>query len=260
MLTGLVHKVFPAIAECELTFIERQPINYELAAAQQLDYCRALSECGVRVKLIEANSVFPDACFVEDAAIVLDELAIIARPGAETRRGETAAIAAELSQYRELAFLEHPATLDAGDVLRVGRRLYVGRSSRTNQAAIQTLSHLLSPIGYEIIPVPVMGSLHLKTACTAIDEQTLLVNPQWVSAEAFRDYRLIEVPPEEQWAANVIRIGKTVIAQSGFDGTIEMIRPFCERVRLVDISEFRKAEAGLTCLSILFEDSPSSNQ
>ncbi|MGE0885620.1 MAG: dimethylarginine dimethylaminohydrolase family protein [Blastocatellales bacterium] len=258
MLIGLVHKVFPAIADCELTFIEREPINYELAAAQQRDYCRALGECGAQVKMIEANAEFPDACFVEDAAIVLDELAIIARPGAESRRGETAAVAAELSHYRELVFLEHPATLDGGDVLRIERRLFVGRSSRTNLAAIAALSRLLSPIGYEIISVPVMGSLHLKTACTAIDEQTLLVNPQWVSVEAFRDYRLIEVPPDEQWAANVIRIGNTLIAQSGFPKTVELIRPFCERVRQVDISEFRKAEAGLTCLSILFEDSASA--
>ncbi len=260
MLTGLLHRVFPAISECELTFIEREPINYELAAAQQRDYCRALSECGVSVKLLEANADFPDACFVEDTAIVLDELAIIARPGAESRRDEIAAIAAELSHHRKLVFLEHPATLDGGDVLRVGRRLYIGLSSRTNHAAIEALSRLLSPIGYEIIPVPVIGSLHLKTACTAIDEQTLLVNPQWLSLAAFGHYRLIEVPPDEQWAANIIRIGKIIIAQTGFPQTVGLIRPFCERIRLVDISEFRKAEAGLTCLSILFEDSPSAIQ
>ncbi len=258
MLVGFVHKVFPAIADCELTFIERQPINYELAAAQLLDYCRALGECGAQVKMIEANAEFPDACFVEDATIVIDEIAVITRPGAESRRGETAAIAAELSHYRELVFLEHPATLDGGDVLRIGRRLFVGRSSRTNQAAIEALSRLLSPLGYEIKAVPVSGSLHLKTACTAIDDQTLLINPQWTSVEAFRDYRLIEVPPEEQWAANIIRIGTTLIAQTGFPKTVELIAPFSERIRLVDISEFRKAEAGLTCLSILFEDSASA--
>lgn len=260
MSIGLIHKVFPTIADCELTFIERQPINYELAEAQQRDYCRALSECGVQVKMIEANVEFPDACFVEDTAIVLDEVAIITRPGAASRRGETVAIAAELSNYRELAFLEAPATLDGGDVLRIGRQLFIGLSSRTNQAAIEALSRRLSPIGYEIIPVPVMGSLHLKTACTAIDEQTLLVNPQWVSVEAFGGYRLIEVPPDEVWAANIIRIGNTLIAQTGFQKTVELIMPFCERVRLVDISEFRKAEAGLTCLSILFEVSPPATQ
>jgi len=260
MLIGLVHKLFPAIADCELTFIERDPVNYRLAAAQQQEYCRALGECGVQVKMLDANAAFPDACFVEDAAIVLDELAIIARPGAESRRGETAAIAATLADYRKLVFLDYPATLDGGDVLRIGRKLFIGRSSRTNQAAIETVSRLLAPIGYEVISVPVAGSLHLKTACTAIDDKTLLVNPQWLSLEAFGGYRIVEVSPDEAWAANIIRIGGTLIAQTGFPKTLEMLRHYSEKIRLVDISEFRKAEAGLTCLSIQFEESPSATQ
>ncbi|MFN0085957.1 MAG: dimethylarginine dimethylaminohydrolase family protein [Blastocatellia bacterium] len=254
MPVALLHTVSTAIARCELTFIEREPVEHARALAQQEDYCAALRECGARIIMLDANACFPDACFVEDAALVLDELAVIANPGAAARRGETAVIAAELAKYRELAFIESPATMDGGDVLRTGRRLFVGRSGRTNEAAIEALARLLTPIGYEVIPVPVAGTLHLKTACTAIDEETLLVNPRWLSLEPFRGYRLIEVAADEPWAANILRIGATLIAQAGFPKTLERIRPHCEQIRLVDISEFRKAEAGLTCLSILFDE------
>ena len=254
MPIGLLRHVSSAIANCALTFIDREPIDVARARAQQEDYCAALRECGVRVVMLDANDAFPDACFVEDTAIVLDELAVITNPGAASRRSETAAIVVELAKYRELAVIESPATLDGGDALRIGRRLYVGRSSRTNEAAIEALSRLLAPIGYEVIGVPVAGSLHLKTACTAIDEETLLVNPQWLSLDLFRGYRVVEVAADEPWAANIIRIGETLIAQTDFPKTLERIQPHCKEILLVDISEFRKAEAGLTCLSILFDE------
>ena len=253
ILLGLLRAVSPEIARCELTFLDREPIDYARAQSQQQAYRAALEQCGVRTTMLADDAGLPDACFVEDTAFVLDELAVIAHPGAASRRGETIAVARALDPFRERVFLDAPATLDGGDVLRIGRRLYVSRSSRTNAAAIQALSQMLAPLGYEVIGVPVAGSLHLKTACTAVDEETLLVNPRWISLDPFRGYRVIEVADDEPWAANILRIGETLLAQTGFPKTIDRILPHCPQVRLVDISEFRKAEAGLTCLSILFE-------
>lgn len=254
MLIAITHIVSSHIADCELTHIDRQPIDMARAQAQHRAYCKALERCGARVIVSSANDGRPDGCFVEDTAIVLDEAAVITNPGADSRREETEAIAAELRTYRELFFLPPKATIDGGDVLRIGKRLFIGLSSRTNRAAIEAIKGLVTPLGYEVHSIEVSGSLHLKTACTALNEETLLLNPQWVSREAFPAYRLIEVAPDEPWAANIVRIGNAVLAQSDFPRTLEQIAPYCGEIIPLDISEFRKAEAGLSCLSLLFTE------
>ena len=168
---------------------------------------RSAGRCGAVVRNIDVNRALPDFAFVEDAAVVLDEIAILTSMGAAERRLELPAIEKELSRYRPLACVESPAHLEGGDVLRIGRRLFVGISSRTNRAGCERLREIVLPLGYQVIAVPVKGSLHLKTACTALDDHTLLINQHWVAADHFTEFEQISVPPEEPWAANVLPLG-----------------------------------------------------
>jgi dimethylargininase len=252
MQRALTHRISPRLAECELAFHARQPIDLELAESQHEGYCEALERLGLAVQRLEGNLDFPDCCFVEDTAVVLDELAVICRPGAESRRGETALIARELASHRELAHIEAPATLDGGDVLAVGRTLFVGRSRRTNDRGIETLAALLRPRGYRVEAVETTGSLHLKSACTAIDERTLFVTPRWIDTRSFDGFELLATPEQEPGAANVLRIGETLLVAAGFPRAADLLATRVPRLELIDISELRKAEAGLTCSSLIF--------
>ena len=253
MLRAITHKVSPRIADCELTFVERAPIDYELASRQHEAYETKLSELGVTVTGLSENEIYPDCSFVEDTAIVLDEIAVICSMGVASRRGETALIARELSNYRELAFISLPAMVEGGDVLRVGRRILVGISSRTNREGIDELTRIVAPHGYEVIALSTKESLHLKSACTAIDDETLFRNPNWIEIDALRGFRLLATPANEPESANVLRLGSTVCVQAGFPGAVELIGKIAQRVETIDMSELRKAEAGLTCCSVVFE-------
>ena len=253
MLRALTHKISPGIAECELTFIDRSPIDLQRAIRQHEDYCAVLKKLGVTVENLSENESYPDACFVEDTAIVVDELAVICSMGVASRRGETTLIERELSKYRDIARLSLPATIEGGDVLRIGKRIFVGQSRRTNTQGIEGLARILEPHGYKVVPVRTKGSLHFKSACTAIDDETLFVNPDGVDLEALGGFNLVLTPAEEPWSANLLRVGTTVCLQAGFPKAIELVKRLAERVEIIDISELRKAEAGLTCSSIIFE-------
>ena len=252
MLIAITRDVSPSIANCELTFAERQPIDHTVASRQLEDYRAALEKCGDVVTRLPADSLYPDSCFVEDTAVVVDELAIIASMGAPSRRGETAVIEAELSRHREMARITLPATIDGGDVLRVGRNILVGRSTRTNEAGIQQLTRILARRGYKVIPVRTNGSLHFKSACTAIDDQTLLLNPDRIRIDDLSGFRTIFTPDGEPEAANVLRVSETLFVQDGFPDTLQRLHRLHGKVRRIDTSEFRKAEGALTCLSIIF--------
>jgi len=241
------------MGNCELTFLERRPINIELARLQHENYCAFLEACGVEVVRLSDNLHCPDACFVEDTAIVLDELAIITSMGAPSRREETGAIENVLSGHRELARIKLPATIEGGDVLRIGKRLFVGLSRRTNLEGIRGLTQILSPLGYEVIPVRVKNSLHLKTGCTAIDDETVLMNPNWIDRSAFGAFDIIFTPQKEPWAASTLRLAGRVCLDPAQARTIELLEGRDVKVETLDISEFRKAEAGLSCLSVIFD-------
>ncbi|MFP5260641.1 MAG: dimethylarginine dimethylaminohydrolase family protein [Blastocatellia bacterium] len=243
----------PRIVECELTFIDRTPIDFPLAARQHEEYRAALKRHSATVEELSGNESYPDSCFVEDTAIVVDEVAVITSMGAVSRRGETALIERALSRYRDIVRVSLPATIEGGDVLRVGKKIYVGQSSRTNALGVEELAKVLNPLGYEVIPVETKRSLHLKSACTAIDDETLIVNPGWVELDSFRGFNLLRTPAEEPWSANVLRVGPTVFLQAGFPRTLEMVQRVTEKVEVVDTSELGKAEGALTCLSIIFE-------
>lgn len=254
MLIGFTHIVSPKIANCELTYLEREPVNYERAVRQHKEYCGFLDYHGVKALTLEGSADYPDSCFVEDTAIVVDEVAIIASMGAASRRDESRAMQKALAPYRPLEFIQLPATIDGGDVVKAGRTILVGLSSRTNALGAEELRRILEPFGYRIITVNVQGSLHLTTACSALDKETLLVNPRWIDLEPLTDFRLLFVPEDEPWAANTLRVGDTICLETGAPKTAALVKELYDNIELLDISEFRKAEGSLTCLSIIFED------
>jgi len=242
---------------CELTFLARRLIDADRLRAEHRAYRDALASAGARVIALDPIEALPDSAFVEDAAVVLDEIAVLTRPGAASRRDEPAHVEAPLRTHRRrVASLPAPGTLEGGDVLRIGDTLFVGESVRTDRAGIDAFAALVGGFGYRVVPVPVHGSLHLKTACTALDAGTVLVNPAWLDADAFAGLARIDVDADEPFAANVLALGDTLIANAAFPGTLARVRAHAarggRRVLPVALSEFGKAEAGLTCLSLVF--------
>ena len=212
-----------------------------------------LRDAGADVRVLDMNRAQPDGVFIEDTAIVLDEVAVLASMGTPSRRAEPTGIELELKKYREVERIVLPATMEGGDVLRVGRTLLAGVSSRTNLDGVSALKAIVVRHGYRVVPVPVRGCLHLKTACTALPDECLLVNPVWLDTEALRGFEIVSVPETEPWAANVALVGASVCIAAGHARTAGMIRERGFDVRTADLSEFAKAEGGVTCLSILFQ-------
>ena len=253
MLTAITRSVSPAIVNCELTFVQRQPIDLAKARGQHRAYEDLLEKLGARVISLPAEPDLPDSMFVEDPAIVLDELAVILPLGTESRRAEAASLAKALSKFRKLEYVTPPGTLEGGDVLRIDRTLFVGLSSRTNAEGVRQLAAMLAPRGYAVIPVPVTGCLHLKSAVTYLGRNTLLANRTWFDPTPFATYDWIDVAPEEPHAANALALSNTVIFPTSFPGTRAKIEARGFHVTPLDISELQKAESGLTCSSLVFE-------
>jgi dimethylargininase len=252
-MIALTRAVPPAIVACELTHLSREPIDVTRATAQHRRYEQELATLGCTIVRVPAAPELPDSVFVEDIAVVLPGIAIMANPGAASRRPEIAAIAQSLRAYRPLAHIEAPGTLDGGDVLRIGRRLLVGRSSRTNADGIRQLHDIAVPLGYTVEPIGFEGCLHLKTAATPIADDTVLVNPAWVDAAAFRGCTAIEVDPDEPFAANALRVRNSVIYPAAYPLTRRRLERRGLNVVAVDVDELARAEAGVTCCCILME-------
>jgi len=248
---ALTRSVPDAIARAELTHLERTPIDLDRARRQHAQYCRALESLGCRVRELPPTPELPDSVFVEDTAVVLDELAIVTRPGAESRRPETASVAEALGSLRSLAFIEAPGLVDGGDVLRLGHQLFIGETKRTNGPGIEQLQAIAEPFGYAVHSVPVTGCLHLKSAVTQLDAATLVVNPEWVDPALFAGHRCIEVHPQEPFAANALRCGDRVLLPATGLHTRERVERAGLRVTSVEADELAKAEGGLTCCSLL---------
>jgi dimethylargininase len=256
-MIALTHVPSPHMHAGIRTFVERMPIDHQLAMRQHVEFRRMLSRCGASVRTLDVNRELADCAFVEDAAVVLDEMAILTSMGAPDRRLELPAIAKELAEYRPVERIEPPAHLEGGDVLALGRTLLVGVSARTNRAGIEALDRIARPHGYKTVPVQVTGSLHLKTACTALDDETLVVNPKWIDVEALAGFSLVAVPKGEPWAANVLLIGGRIALSSAHLATIDLIQKRGLAVEPIDLSEFAKAEAGITCLCVLIGEAKS---
>jgi dimethylargininase len=240
-----------SLQECELTFLERTPIDFDRACAQHAAYRDALAVAGAQVVLLPALDHLSDAVFVEDTAIVLESMAILSPMGAASRRPESAAMGEVLARYRPVHRLTAPATLDGGDVMRVGRTLYVGQTARTNAAAIEQLRALIGPAGYRVVGVSVTGCLHLKSAVTALGDDRVLVNPDWVAPETFTGVTVLTVDPDEPFGANALPVGGVTIVPASAPRTGQRLARAGLVPVAVDVSEFEKAEAAVTCLSIL---------
>ena len=251
-MIAITREVSRSLVHCELTHLARTPIDVDRARAQHDQYREALRSLGVEVLSLPEEPNLPDSVFVEDAAIVLDEVAVLTRPGADSRRPEVESIAQALEPYRRLLRIESPGMLDGGDVLVVDRKIFVGQTLRTNASALEQMTKLLQPFGYEVISVPVTECLHLKSGVTRVAENTLLINPAWVDKKYFNGFDFVEVDPSEPFAANALLVGGTLIYPSAFAGTRARLETVTPRIVTVEADELAKAEGGVTCCSLVF--------
>ena len=252
-IVALTNLPSPALEQCELTHLDRMPIDFEVALLQHRGYQAMLRACGAEVVALEVNREHPDGVFIEDTAIVLDEVAVMMSMGAESRRGEPAAIERALREYRPIERVSLPATIDGGDVARVGRTLLVGQSLRTDAAGARELARIVGRYGYRVIPVPVTGCLHLKSACTPLPDGTLLVNCEWIDMDPLESFRTTTVHDDEPHAADVAIVGDTVCMAAEHARTREFIEIAGFTVHTTPLSEFAKAEGAVTCLSLIFD-------
>ena len=248
---ALTRPVPNSLATCELTYAQRVPIDLARARKQHAAYEHALAQMGCVVESVAPAMDMPDSVFVEDTAVIFDEIGVIARPGAPSRRRETDAVAASLGRYRRLAAISAPATLDGGDVLRVDRDVFVGISGRTNAAGVAQLTELISPYRYRVHTVQTRGCLHLKSAATCAGDDLIAYNPEWVDPRHFVGLKRIEIDPKEPFAANVVRIGDCLLVSAAAPNTRARLESRGLQIRAVDLSELAKAEGALTCCSLI---------
>ena len=253
MLTAITRKVNSALANCELSFIERKPIDMEKARAQHHAYEELLGKLGAQVISLPEEPELPDSMFVEDPAVVLDEVAVICPLGTESRRKEASTIAAALEKFRKLAYVKLPGTLEGGDVLRAGRKVFVGFTARSNPEGIRQFSVILEHFGYDVTAVPVTGCLHLKSAVTYLGRNTLLANRGWFDWKRMEGFEWVDLDASEPAAGNALAIGDSVIFPASFPKTRANMEGRGFHVLALDISELQKAESGLTCSSLLLE-------
>ena len=251
MRIAITRDVSSSIGRCELTHLVRQPIDVALARMQHRQYEETLTALGCEVYRLSATPDLPDSVFVEDVAVVFAELAILTHPGAPSRRPEVPPVAELLRDYRELVPIAAPGILDGGDVLRIGKRVWVGLSGRSNRAAVEQMRAVLAPLGYSVEGVPVTGCLHLKSAVTQVAEDAVLVNPAWIDGALFSSMDVIAVDPAEAYGANALLIGSDVVYPTAYPRTRERLERRGIYVHAVDVSELAKAEGAVTCCSVI---------
>ncbi len=253
MLIAITRAVSPTLAQCELTHLPRDPIDVARAIAEHALYEGALRSLGATVVRAPAEPDLPDAVFVEDTALALDEVAVLTRPGSPTRQREVDSMVQALGAYRPLLRILAPGTLDGGDVLRVGRKLSVGKSSRSNAEGIAQLGALLKEWDYEVIGVPFEGCLHLKSAVTQVAERLLLMNPKYVGADRFAPMEALPVAPAEPDGANALWVAEAgaVIYADHHPETAGRLDRAGVRIVPVPATELAKAEGGVTCCVVL---------
>ena len=250
-MKAITRAISSAMQDCELTHMERQSLDLTRAREQHEAYNQALRALGVDVIELPEQPSLADSVFVEDTALVFDEIAVVTRPGAPSRRPETSSISTALEQHRTIATITEPGILDGGDVLTVGSNVYVGLSSRSNQDAVDQLQVILQPFGYQVHGLAMGQCLHLKTAVTALDDETVLLNPEWVDPVLFSAYNVVETHSDEPFGANVVRVGKQLLYGDGYPKTQAKIEALGYSVTNVDMSELAKAEGAVTCCSLL---------
>jgi len=248
---AVTRELSAGIGNCELTFLPRSVIDFARAQQQHLDYQSALSSLGCDIVVVPAPPGLADSVFIEDTALVLDDVAVMLRPGVASRQPEVAGVAEILRQYRPLKTIEPPGTVDGGDLLRVGNTIFAGLSTRSNQSGIQQLRDIVSDFGMTVETVETSKCLHLKSAVSEVAPGTLLINTDWISSSAFKDFELIPVDKEETHAANALRIGKNLVYPSSFPRTMDALVNRGIDVTPVDLTELQKAEGAVTCCSLI---------
>lgn len=251
MLLAVTRDVSPRFNECEITHIERSPIDLHVARSQHHGYVQALKELGCAVLELPAEADLPDSVFVEDTAVILPEAALLTQPGADSRKPETESIARALAPYREIVRIESPATLDGGDALVVGKNIFVGMSTRSNPESIKQMNQLLRKYGYQTRGVELHDCLHLKSAVTRVDDETLLINRNWVDVEHFEGYKLIDIDPSEPFAANCLPVNGAIIYPTAFPKTAAKLESRGYKIKPVVVDELAKAEGAVTCCSLI---------
>ena len=229
--------------------------DYTLALKQHDDYIAALKQCGVAVTVLPADERYPDSCFVEDPAVITRKCAIITNPGAPSRNGEKDEIIDAVRKFfpeDKIEYIRFPGTLEGGDVMMVGDHFYVGRSARTNEEGIRQFIEILEKHGLSGSEVPLEEVLHLKTGVNYLENGNMLVSGEFVNKPDFAQYNRVEIPEEEAYAANCIWVNGTVIVPKGYPAVESAVRALGYPVLLVDTSEYRKIDGGLSCLSLRF--------
>jgi dimethylargininase len=229
------------------------PPDYQKALHQHQEYIQVLQDCGLEVIILKPDENYPDSTFVEDPALVTPECAIITNPGAATRKGETAEIREVLLDYFPiLEEIQEPGTVEGGDIMKVGSNYYIGLSERTNPDGAQQLISILVKysLGGKLIQLEYV--LHLKTGVSYLEEGTLLAAGEFLTKAEFQKYRILKINPGESYAANSLWVNGTVLVPAGFPQTEAIIKSAGFRTKAVDVSEFRKMDGGLSCLSLRF--------
>lgn len=229
--------------------------DYELAMKQHDAYIEALKKCDVDVTVLPADERYPDSCFVEDPALITRACAIITNPGAESRNGEKFEIIDAIKKFFDedkIEYIKAPGTLEGGDVMMVGDHFYVGRSARTNEEGIRQLTEILAKYGMTCSEVKLEEVLHLKTGVNYLENNNMLVSGEFVTKPDFEKYNKVEIPVEEAYAANCIWVNDTVIVPEGYPAVLKAVQELGYKTLVVDTSEYRKVDGGLSCLSLRF--------
>lgn len=242
----------PDSFEQAITMGERPVLDVNRARSQHADYRQMLADAGYDVTTVPTDEDCPDCPFIEDTAVVLDDFAIITRPGAPERRPETGPVAAALAEMMPLYEIAGPGTVDGGDVMRIGKTVFIGRSARTNDAGIAQFAELASAGGFRVVVAPVAKVLHLKSAVAALDEESILIASDCTDPAVFVGYRLIEKPPGEKHGSALRLHDGGIIVTANSPMTIGTLQGAGFEVGWADTTEFQKADGGLTCLSLLF--------
>ena len=253
MLIAMTREINAAMDSCELTFLLRDKIDMDLAKQQHQQYQSVLSSLGCEIVIVSTESNLADSVFIEDTAVVLDEIAVLCRPATALRGQEVAGVKDVLQQYRTLASIQSPGTLEGGDLLRVGNIIYAGLSTRSNQSGIEQLRYIVADYGFSVESVETKKCLHLKSAVSEVAPGVLLINSDWISRSVFKNYELIDVDKEEAHAANALLVDQKVIYPSSFPRTLEKLVNAGLDVTQVNVSELQKAEGAVTCCSLIFK-------
>lgn len=253
MVIAITREVSSRFNECEITHIDRTPIDLDIARKQHHEYVQTLAKIGCQIIELDEEQDLPDSVFVEDTAFILPEVAVITRPGADSRKPETESIIQSLSSHRPLVHVVAPATVDGGDVLVLGKNIFIGMSTRSTPEAVTQLQGLLDNYGYTVVGVKLTDCLHLKTAVTRVDDNTLLINKNWVSPEHFTGFDLIDVDSSEPFAANCLPVKDVIIYPTTFPNTQKKLEQKGFKIVNVNLDELAKAEGAVTCCSLIIE-------